>query len=100
DSYNLTTDNSLVPAGTTLEIYAVQVTTDVLFDGAHELDGAFKFFGGSGNDTFTGSSGADWIFGGYGADQLTGGPGADNFYYDDAAQSTRTGYGRVVGFGD
>jgi hypothetical protein len=98
DAYNLTTTDSLVPASGTLEIYAVQVTTNVTFDGSNEHDGAFKFFGGSGNDIFTGSSGNDFIFGGGGGDLLTGGPGSDTFYYDDASQSTSLGYDKIFGF--
>jgi Ca2+-binding RTX toxin-like protein len=44
--------------------------------------------------------GIDWIFGGYGADTLTGGAGADTLFYDDPAQSTGSGYDRIIGFDD
>ena len=99
-TFNLTTNDALVSSGQTLTIFGVQVTTNIAFDGSHEHDGAFKFYGGSGDDSFTGSDGGDWIFGGYGADTMSGGAGADTFYYDDAAQSTSTTYDKIFGFDD
>ena len=98
NSFNITTSDVLVPGGQTMTIYGLQVATDITFDGSHELNGAFRIFGGSGNDILTGSSGNDFIFGGGGGDRLTGGPGSDNFYYDDASQSTSVNYDRIIGF--
>jgi len=100
NTFNLTTTDALVPAGQTMTIFGIQVATNIIFDGSNEHDGAFRIYGGSGNDIFTGGTGNDWIFGGYGGDQLTGGAGSDNFYYDDAAQSTSLGFDTIFGFDD
>jgi serralysin len=86
--FNVTTSDGFVGASQTETIFGLQTSTGFTFDGSHEHDGAFKVYGGSGNETVTGSDGDDWIFGGGGADSLTGGTGNDIFYYDDSAQST------------
>jgi Ca2+-binding RTX toxin-like protein len=98
--FDITSGDAFAGAGQTRTVFGVQVTTAITFNGAGEHDGAFKIYGGSGNDNFTGSDGSDWIFGGYGADTMTGGAGRDTFFYDDAAQSTGTGFDRITGFDD
>ncbi|MBV9884476.1 MAG: VCBS repeat-containing protein [Sphingomonadaceae bacterium] len=100
NTFNLTTNDTLVAAGQTITIFGLQVTTNIAFDGSHEHDGAFKIYGGSGSDLFTGSTGNDWIFGGGGGDLLTGGAGSDTFYYDDPSQSTSVGYDKIFGLDD
>ena len=96
--FNITSGDVFVGAGATKIIFGVQVETAITFDGSGEHDGAFRIYGGTGNDTFTGSDGNDWIFGGYGGDAMTGGAGADTFFYDDVSQSTSPGFDRLVGF--
>ncbi|HMG45938.1 MAG TPA: Ig-like domain-containing protein [Allosphingosinicella sp.] len=96
--FDVTAANSLVAAGQTMTIFALQVETAIVFNGAAETDGAFKIYGGTNADTITGGSGADWLFGGNGADSLTGGDGNDIFYYDDGAQSTTTAGDTIFGF--
>ena len=71
-----------------MTIFGLQVATGIIFDGSNEHDGAFRVYGGTGNDMITGGTGDDWLFGGDGGDTLTGGAGSDTFYYDDVAQST------------
>jgi len=100
NSFNVTTSEVFVGAGQTMTIFGLQVSTGFTFDGSNEHDGAFAIYGGSAVDTITGSSNADWLFGSAGGDTLTGGGGADTFYYDDVAQSTSTGFDRLVGFDD
>jgi Ca2+-binding RTX toxin-like protein len=98
--FNITAADSLVGLGETMTIYGLQVETSITFNGSAEHDGAFKIYGGSGNDAFTGSDGNDWIFGGGGGDTMTGGAGADIFYYDDVGQSASLSYDRIIGLGD
>src|SRR6185437_12790822 len=98
--FNVTTGDGFVGAGQTETIFGLQTSTGFTFDGSHEHDGAFKVYGGSGNEAVTGSDGNDWIFGGGGADSLAGGAGNETYYYDDAAQSTSTGFDRIIGFDD
>ena len=98
NTFNITTSDVLVPATQTMTIFGLPVATDIRFDGSHEHDGAFRIFGGSGNDIITGSDGNDFIFGGGGGDTLDGGAGRDNFYYDDPSQSTSLGYDKLIGF--
>ena len=96
--FNITAADSLVAAGQTMTIFGLQVETSITFNGAGELDGAFKIYGGTNADTLTGSHGADWIFGGGGADQLSGGQGNDIFYYDDVSQSTAAAADNILDF--
>jgi len=98
NTFNVSLADSFVAPGQTMTIFGLQVTTGITFDGSGEHDGALRIYGGGAADTLIGSSGADWIFGSGGGDTLTGGAGADTFYYDDAAQSTSTGFDRLVGF--
>ena len=96
--FNLVGLDTFVTAGKMMTIFGLQVTTDIVFFGGFEHDGAFKFYGGAGNDNVVGSLGGDWLFGGGGGDTLTGGGGADTFFYDDVSQSTSASYDRLVGF--
>ena len=98
--FNLASLDTFVGAGKTMTVFGLQAGTGISFNGANEHDGAFKFFGGSGNDSFTGGTGNDWLFGGDGGDTLTGGAGADTYFYDAVSQSTSTGFDRLVGFDD
>ena len=34
-----------------MTIFGLQVATNIIFDGSNEHDGAFKIYGGSGNDS-------------------------------------------------
>ena len=88
--FNITSGDAFVGAGETKTIFGVQVTTSITFNGSGEHDGAFRIYGGSGNDVLTGGTGADWTFGGNGADTLAGGAGNDIFYYDAVSQSNAT----------
>ena len=85
--FNVSTSDLFVAPGLTMTIFGLQTSTGFTFDGSHESDGAFKVYGGTGNDVITGGSGADWIFGGDGTDTLYGGGGNDVFYYDALSQS-------------
>jgi len=98
NSFVVTTDDSLVAAGSSMAIFGLFVLTNISFDGSNELDGAFRIYGGFGNDSLTGSAGNDWIFGGRGGDTLTGGAGTDTFYYDDVIQSTPAASDQITDF--
>ena len=77
--FNLASLDTFVGAGKTMTVFGLEVTTDIVFDGSAEHDGAFRFYGGAGNDSFTAGTGNDWLFGGAGSDTLTGGAGGDTF---------------------
>ncbi|HMG48752.1 MAG TPA: M10 family metallopeptidase C-terminal domain-containing protein [Allosphingosinicella sp.] len=88
--FNVSTSDVFVGSGQTMTIFGLQTSTGFTFDGSNEHDGAFRVYGGTGNDVITGSTGADWLFGGDGTDTLTGGAGNDIFYYDALSQSNPT----------
>ena len=98
NTFNVTTSELFVGAGQTMTIFGLEVSTSITFNGSNEHDGAFRIYGGSAADSLTAGSGADWLFGSAGGDTLTGGAGGDTFFYDDASQSTSTGFDRLVGF--
>jgi Ca2+-binding RTX toxin-like protein len=85
--FNISTSDVLVGSGQTMTIFGLQTSTGFTFDGSNEHDGAFRVYGGSGNDVITGGAGNDWLFGGDGTDTLTGGAGNDVFYFDALTQS-------------
>ena len=96
--FNVSTVDGFVGSGQTMTIFGLQTSTGFTFDGSNEHDGAFKVYGGTGNDVITGGTGADWIFGGDGADTLRGGAGNDTFYYDSVTQSTSAGRDGIQDF--
>ncbi len=87
--YSITWDDDLLAAGLTMTISASTLGAEesLAFDGSDEKDGAFRIFGGAGNDVLTGGTGADTIFGGLRGDTLTGGLGNDVFRYDNVEES-------------
>jgi hypothetical protein len=87
--YSITFDDDLLAAGLTLTVNGSTLGAEesLAFDGSDEKDGAFRIFGGAGNDVLTGGTGADTIFGGLRGDTLTGGLGNDVFRYDNVEES-------------
>lgn len=96
--FMISTDDSLVGAGTGMTIYGAQLSTSLAFDGSFETDGRFTVFGGRGDDTIRGGAGDDMIFGGLGADTLTGGGGRNSYRYEAAAESTATSQDKITDF--
>jgi serralysin len=99
-SYAVTTDDSTVAAGQTMTFNGgdLRSTETLHFDGSAETNGAFRVFGGAGQDILTGGAGDDLLFGGLGHDVLTGGAGADTFRYQGAGESTATALDLIEGF--
>ncbi|HEY0026686.1 MAG TPA: calcium-binding protein [Allosphingosinicella sp.] len=107
-SYTITTTDSAVAAGTTLNIIAASLRAEetLVFNGSAEKDARFTITAGAGNDILAGGatydylaggagkdslyglSGNDTLYGGLGADLLDGGAGKDYFQYHEAAEST------------
>ena len=101
-SYNITTNDATVAAGTEFFVTAASLQTNetLTFNGSAETNGRFTIHGGAGDDSITGGSGndfflgrggndqlfggggADFLIGGAGADQMTGGTGNDVFRYN------------------
>jgi len=92
---NVTTVDSLVAAGSTLNVDASDLTggNTLWWDATAELDatadlvitggaGGDSLFGGSGDDYFSGSSGADSMTGSAGSDTLNGDSGNDTLSGD------------------
>ena len=75
---SITTQDTLVASGATLNVNASSITGALTFDGALEADGKFNVTGSANNDNITGGAGADTIIGGSGSDTLSGGAGNDN----------------------
>ncbi|HEY0028861.1 MAG TPA: Calx-beta domain-containing protein [Allosphingosinicella sp.] len=106
-SYDLTTVDANVAAGTTLFVTAASLGAGetLTFNGTAELDGRFSVQGGAGadriaggakGDSLIGNAGADELYGlngndvllgGAGADLLRGGNGNDTFRYLAASDS-------------
>ncbi|WP_294091128.1 Calx-beta domain-containing protein [Sphingomonas sp.] len=63
-SYNITTNDGNVPAGSTLSIFAGNLNAgdSFTFNGAAETDGSFRVFGGLGRDNITTGAGNDGIY--------------------------------------
>ena len=97
NTFNITVADTWTLAGQLKTIFGTTVTTNIVANGSAESDGLLRFFGGSGNDTLTGGAGNDFFFGNLGADTLTGGGGADTFLYNEANESTGSGWDRLVG---
>jgi hypothetical protein len=99
-NYDLTMDDGNVAAGQQMTVDAAPLrsTETLTFNGAAELDGTFRVFGGAGNDSITGSQGNDLITGGAGADSLTGGAGNDSFIYRTLADSTSASHDTIQDF--
>jgi len=85
-SYKVTLNDANVAAGQTLEVYGsnLSVGDSLVFNGAHETDGHFQFYDGSGNDVLTGGQQNDNFtsFSG-GNDKFYGQGGADVFNMED-----------------
>ncbi len=97
-SYQIVLDDTLIGAGQTLNVWALNVTTTVFLNGSGETSGAFNFIGGTAVDTLIGGAGADIYFGGLGGDFLAGNGGADTFRYTAVNESTGVNYDRIAGF--
>jgi hypothetical protein len=81
-SYNITTNEATVAAGSTLRVDASQLlgSNGLTFNGAAESDGHFHFIGGAGDDTLTGGAQHDvFDLNNHGNDTATGGGGNDTF---------------------
>src|SRR5262249_31425690 len=81
-SYSITTANSLVAAGATMNIsgYFLAAADHLIFNGAAELDGHFTLTGGDGDAQLPGGAqAAQFFMTGAGQDVLSGGAGADTF---------------------
>lgn len=82
--YRLTTVDANVAAGDLLQIYAggLGAGDDLAFDGSAETNGAFRVFGGAGNDAVTTGAGDDGVYFGPGlfgaGDRVNGGVGAND----------------------
>jgi hypothetical protein len=98
NTYNITLADSFIGASETKTVHATSVVTSLVVNASAEVDGNVRVFGGGAADTLTGGAGADFLFGGNGGDTLRGGVGSDTFFYDDAAQSSSTGYDNLVDF--
>jgi Ca2+-binding RTX toxin-like protein len=99
-SYSLVASDANVAAGHRLTIDGMGLGSrdGLSFDGSAELDGAFLFHGGAGDDAFRAGAGNDILYGLGGADRLAGGLGADVFAYTAASESTGRGYDTLVDF--
>lgn len=81
-SYDFTTHNATVAAGTKLTVDAgsLALGETLTFNGAAETNGRFEMIGGADNDTLTGGSGADLFdLSNGGNDTASGGGGKDLF---------------------
>jgi Ca2+-binding RTX toxin-like protein len=100
-SYAIATDDTTVAAGQVMTFNggSLRSSETLHFDGSAETGGgAFRVFGGAGDDTITGGGGADLIFGGLGADLLKGGAGGDTFRYQSVFESTASAMDRILDF--
>ena len=90
--YSITWDDDLLAAGQVMTINGSTLGSEesLAFNGSDESNGAFRLFGGGGNDVLTGGSGNDLILGGLRGDTLTGGAGNDVFRYDNVLESNST----------
>jgi Ca2+-binding RTX toxin-like protein len=84
-SYNITTNDATVAAGTSLSVLGQQLSaTETLhFDGSAETDGSFLLTGGAGNDTLIGGAGDDFFKGRGGDDFIDGGAGKNRATFSD-----------------
>jgi Ca2+-binding RTX toxin-like protein len=120
NSYNLTTIDANVAAGVQLGVIGRALLADeqVIFNGAAETDGSFRFntglgddilvggaqgdsfTGGGGDDQFFGLGGDDWMYGGAGGDAMRGGTGYDRFIYQNATDSIAADMDHILDFQD
>jgi Ca2+-binding RTX toxin-like protein len=120
NSYNLTTIDANVAAGTQLGVIGRALLADeaVVFNGAAETDGSFRFNTGLGGDTLVGGAqadsftsgggddqlfglaGDDWMYGGAGGDAMRGGTGHDRFIYQNATDSVAADMDHILDFQD
>ena len=100
NNYKLISNDDFVASGGTLVIdgMALGAGEHVIFDGTHESDGRFIFYGSDAGDTFMGGAGNDLVEGRGGADILVGGGGGDTFIYRDAAESSGADYDTLADF--
>jgi hypothetical protein len=98
--YNLRSHDDNLAAGAQMTVTGAGLAADesLAFDGAAELDGMFRLFGGAGADSLTGGALGDIIYGGLGADLLAGGGGDDRFIYLTAADSVAGAADVLAGF--
>ena len=89
-NYNLTMNDGNVSAGQMMTVDAAPLRggETLTFNGAAELNGAFRVAGGAGNDSIIGSAGGDILIARGGADTMTGGGGNAEFRYTETAYST------------
>ncbi|HEY0012289.1 MAG TPA: Calx-beta domain-containing protein [Allosphingosinicella sp.] len=91
--YNIVWEDTMLAAGDLITINGSRLSAEetMTFDGTDETDGAFRIFGGTGDDVLRGGAGSDLIFGGLGADTLQGGAGNDIFRYQSVEDSPAMG---------
>ena len=99
-SYDLTTSNGNVAAGEVLTVNGARLLAGetMRFDGSAESDGAFRIFGGAGDDRLIGGAGNDLFYAGAGRDEITGGAGADTFQYRATSESNAGAADRILLF--
>jgi Ca2+-binding RTX toxin-like protein len=90
--YSITWNDAMLGAGQTITVNGSRLGAEesMAFNGSGERDGAFRLFGGMGNDVLTGGAGNDLIYGGLRGDTLTGGAGNDVFRYQSVRESNAT----------
>ncbi|HEX8192845.1 MAG TPA: Ig-like domain-containing protein, partial [Allosphingosinicella sp.] len=87
--YTIEWNDTMLNAGQTMTVNGSRLTAEenMSFNGSTETAGAFRLFGGGGNDVLTGGAGNDLIYGGGRGDTLTGGAGNDVFRYQSVEDS-------------
>ncbi len=99
-SYNLTTHDNNVAGGVQMTVDGAKLrgSETLVFNGAAEMNGSFRIFGGINGDTLTGSQNGDILQGSGGADNLRGGGGADGFRYLAASDSSTGAVDHILDF--
>ncbi len=99
-SYNLTTHDNNVAGGVQMTVDGAKLRglETLVFNGAAEMNGSFRIFGGINGDTLTGSQNGDILQGSGGADNLRGGGGADGFRYLAASDSATGAVDHILDF--
>ncbi len=99
-SYNLTTHDNNVAGGVQMTVDGAKLRglETLVFNGAAEMNGSFRIFGGINGDTLTGSQNGDILQGSGGADNLRGGGGADGFRYLAASDSSTGAVDHILDF--
>lgn len=98
--YRISTADSLVAAGLTLDVSApTLVAGDWLkFNGSAETDGNFNISSAAGKDTLIGGAGNDSFWAGKGSDLLTGNGGSDTFTYLNLVESRANLHDTITDF--